>query len=249
MSKKIKVLIWSNEKEIDKREDFIKYFKESPIPDDELLTNLWIYMNRQSLSRLLFMSEIYTKIINTHWIIIEFWVRRGQNLCLFSSLRWIYEPFNYNRKIVGFDTFWWFPEIAKQDGEKIAIGNYSVSDNYDEYLEKILEYHETESPISHIKKYELIKGDATKTFEEYLDKNPHTIVALAYFDFDIYIPTKVCLEKLMKRITKWSIIVFDELNCAEFPGETLAVIETIGLSRYAIKRSPLNPLISYIIID
>jgi hypothetical protein len=53
----------------------------------------------------------------------------------------------------------------------------------------------------------------------------------------------------MKRVTKGSVIVFDELNCPEFPGETLAVLETFGLNKYAIKRSPLNPLISYIIID
>jgi hypothetical protein len=72
---------------------------------------------------------------------------------------------------------------------------------------------------------------------------------LAYFDFDIYKPTKVCLELLMNRVTKGSIIAFDELNCPEFPGETIAVMETIGLNKYAIKRSPLNPLISYLIID
>jgi len=26
-------------------------------------------------------------------------------------------------------------------------------------------------------------------------------------------------------------------------------METVGLSRYAIRRSPLNPLISYLVID
>jgi hypothetical protein len=74
-------------------------------------------------------------------------------------------------------------------------------------------------------------------------------VSFAYFDFDIYLPTKVCLEAILPRLTKGSIIAFDELNCPEFPGETLAVMEVLGLSNYAIKRSTLNPLISYLIIE
>ena len=58
-----------------------------------------------------------------------------------------------------------------------------------------------------------------------------------------------CLELLLPRLTRGSVIAFDELNSPEFPGETLALMETIGLSRYAIRRSPLNPLVSYLVID
>jgi len=144
------------------------------------------------------------------------------------------------QKIIGFDTFNGFPEVDDKDGGKITKGDYGVSENYENYLTKILQYHEAECPIAHKKKFELIKGDATKTFKEYLNKNTETIVAFAYFDFDIYMPTKICLELLLERVTKGSVIVFDELNCPEFPGETLALIEILGLKKYAIKRSPLN---------
>jgi hypothetical protein len=47
-------------------------------------------------------------------------------------------------------------------------------------------------------------------------------------------------------LTKGSIIAFDELNDPNFPGETIAFKEVLGLNNYEIKRSPLNPLISYI---
>jgi hypothetical protein len=195
------------------------------------------------------MNDLYLKIVDVHGIIIEFGVRWGQNLALYQNLRGIYEPFNYNRKIVGFDTFEGFPEVDDKDGGKVTIGDYNVTENYEDFLKKVLLYHESESPIAHKRKFELVKGDATKTFEQYLIDNPETIVALAYFDFDIYKPTKVCLELLMKRVTRGSVIAFDELNCPEFPGETIAVMEAIGLSKYAIKRSPLNPLISYLVVD
>jgi hypothetical protein len=195
------------------------------------------------------MHELYQKIIDVHGVVIEFGVRWGQNLALFESFRGIYEPYNYNRKIVGFDTFKGFPQLDPKDGELINQGYYGVTENYENYLEEILNYHESESPIAHKKKFELVKGDATRTLEEYLKSHPETIVALAYFDFDIYLPTRRCLELIKDRVTKGSVIAFDELNCPEFPGETLAFKEVFGLERYAIKRSPLNPLCSYIVID
>ena len=243
---KINVLSGSNKKELEKRELFFELFANSPIPKQELHQNFGVFINRQNLSRILFMNELYQKIINIHGVIMEFGVRWGQNLALFQNFRGIYEPYNYNRKIIGFDTFSGFPEIDEKDGDKVKKGDYAVAENYETYLQEVLSYHESESPISHKQKFELVKGDAVKTFETYLGKNPQIIVALAYFDFDIYEPTKKCLELLLSRVTKGSIIAFDELNCPEFPGETLAVIETIGLSKYSIKRSPLNPLISYI---
>lgn len=246
---KIKVQSGANINEIKTRSEYLDLYKQAPISTNEIIQNMGLFINRMNLSRILFMNELYLKILEVHGIVIEFGVRWGQNLALYQNFRGIYEPFNYNRKIVGFDTFKGFPDVDVKDGKKVAIGDYNVTENYEEYLEKVLIYHESESPISHKRKFEIVKGDATKTFEQYLINHPETIVALAYFDFDIYKPTKTCLELLLKRVTKGSIIAFDELNCPEFPGETIAVMEAIGLSKYAIKRSPLNPLISYLIIE
>jgi hypothetical protein len=138
--------------------------------------------------------------------------------------------------------------VHDKDGSAVAKGDYAVTDNYKDYLEKILKYHESESPIAQKQKFYLVQGDATVTLEKYFVDHPETIVAFAYFDFDIYLPTKKCLELLKNRVTKGSVIAFDELNCPEFPGETLALKEVFGLDRYSIRRSPLNPLISYIVI-
>lgn len=245
----IKTLAGSRESEIKNRTDFLQLFRQSPIPDNELLSNLGLYLSRQTLSRILFMHELYQKIIDVHGVVMEFGVRWGQNLALYESFRGIYEPYNYNRKIVGFDTFSGFPEVHDKDGTHVAVGDYGVTDQYEAYLEQVLNYHESESPIAHKKKYELVRGDATQTLEDYLSSHPETIVALAYFDFDIYLPTRRCLELVRDRLTKGSVVAFDELNCPEFPGETIALKEVFGLDKYAIRRSPLNPLISYFIVD
>ena len=82
-----------------------------------------------------------------------------------------------------------------------------------------------------------------------MNRHPRTIVSFAYFDFNIYAPTKACLEAILPRLTKGAILAFDELNCPEFPGETIAVMEVLGLSKFSLKRSLLNPLISYMVIE
>ena len=249
MKNEIKILGGSTSGETSSRAKFCHMLKETPIPDNELLSNLGLYLNRQTLSRILFMHDLYQKVIDVHGVVMEFGVRWGQNLSLFQSFRGMYEPYNYNRKIIGFDTFSGFPEVDDKDGDKVFAGDYGVSPNYETYLSQVLDYQESESPIPHKKKYELVKGDATKAIGTYLNDHPETIVALAYFDFDIYLPTKKCLEAIKGRLTKGSIIAFDELNCPEFPGETLAFKEVFGLDRFAIKRSPFNPLCSYVVVD
>jgi hypothetical protein len=241
----------SNTNEIKIRKDFFNLYKDSPIVDDEVLNNLGLFINRQNLSRIIFMHNMYQNIININGVVMEFGVRWGQNLSLFQNFRGMYEPFNHTRKIIGFDTFEGFPSVDEKDGssEFATVGAYSVTKKYDEYLNKILEYHEKDSPISHLKKYEIVKGDASITLEKYLKNNPQTIIALAYFDFDVYEPTKKCLELIKGRLGKGSVIGFDELNFSEFPGETIAFDEVLGIQNYRIVRSPISPLPSYIIVE
>lgn len=249
--KKILRRTGSTQGELSNRERFFQLYKECPIPDDELLQNLGLFMNRHALSRYLYMNELYKMILGIHGVVIEFGVRWGQNLALFANFRGMYEPFNHNRKIIGFDTFAGFPSVHEKDGSAPVAKKtgYSVTEGYRIYLEKLLNYHESESPISHMKKYELVEGDASEQIVRYLERNPETIVALAYFDFDLYEPTKVCLEAIKDRLTKGSVVAFDELNYHTWPGETLAVKEVLGLSKYSIRRTPYNPEPSYIVID
>lgn len=252
MMKKIKKDInKSSAKEIEIRNDFYNLYKKSPIIDNEVLNNLALFISRQNLSRIIFMHDMYRNIINVNGVVMEFGVRWGQNLSLFQNFRGMYEPFNHTRKIIGFDTFEGFPSISSKDGESeyAKVGAYSVTDNYYEYLDQVLGCQEKNSPISHIKKFELIKGDASITLEKYLSNNPETIIALAYFDFDVYEPTRKCLELIKNRFCKGSVIGFDELNFAEFPGETIAFDEVLGIKNYRIIRSPIAPLPSYIIVE
>ena len=162
-----------------------------------------------------------------------------------------YRNHSAHRKIIGFDTFSGFKGICEQDGEKCKCsdGSFSVADDYEIYLDTILSLQEQLNPISHLKKYELVKGDATQTIPEYFKNNPETIVSLAILDFDIYKPTKIALESIKTHLCKGSILVFDELCDNIFPGETIALREVLGINNVRIKRLPMTPRFAYIEIE
>lgn len=228
-----------------------QHFRSSPLPADELLPNLGLYLTSKALSRTLFFYEVYRKIVETHGVIMEFGVRWGQTLALLSALRGIFEPFNRHRKIVGFDTFAGFRGMGPEDGErcKTVDGSFSVSEGYEAYLEKQLALIDALSPIAHLKKFELVKGDAVQTIPAYLARHPETIVSLAIFDFDIYKPTRAALEAIKPHLMKGSVLVFDELCDDIFPGETLAAREVLGLNNMRVQRMPMTARISYMVVE
>lgn len=232
------------------RREFVEHYKRSPIPEDQVLENLGLFLNTKNLSRILFMNYIYKQILDVQGIVIEFGVRWGQNLSLFAALRGIYEPYNIQRKIVGFDTFEGFPSISDQDGKSdlMESGNLAVSTNYADYLTKIMEYQEKDNPVSHIEKFDIRKGDAVVELEKYLEENPQTIISMAFFDFDIYEPTKKCLELIRPFLVKGSLLCFDELCDKISPGETIALREVFDLSKIKLCRYKYTTKVSYFII-
>lgn len=243
--------LFSSEEERQIRDELFALFEKTPIPDRELFSNMGLFLSRHQLARILFMDSLYRQIINVHGVVMEFGVRWGQNLGLFAAFRSMYEPFNLTRRIVGFDTFSGFSRVDIKDGNAVdaAVGGYGVADDYALHLENILLCHERLNPYPHVKKFDLVAGDAVETVERYFAEHPETVVALAYFDFDLYEPTRRCLEVIQPHLTRGSILGFDELCSSVFPGETRALKEVLGTVRITLQRTPLSQQQSYIVWD
>jgi len=228
------------------------YFKkvEKKINFDNLNQTI-LPSSRRSLSRILYYNEIYKNILGKPGVIMEFGVEYGSTLSLLSKLRSIYEPFNYSRKIIGFDTFSGFNSKLNKDEKKLGWkkGDYKVEKNYEKYLEKFLAYDELMAPLPHIKKFELVKGDAGKTINSYLKKNDQTVIAMAILDMDVYDPTKKVLQKIKNRLFKGSVLVFDQLNHPDFPGETKAILDILGIRKFKLKSFHGETFGAYVILE
>ncbi len=244
----IKTTTLASGEEESNRKKMLELYKRNPVDEKELIYTNSLFLKRQELSKILFFNELYQKILDIHGIIIEFGSRWGQNLVTFNNLRGIYEPYNYNRRIIGFDTFQGFKNTDGKDGnnEIISEGSFGVTENYETYLAEVLKLHEKECPLAHIPKNFIQKGDAPVELEKYLKENPQTIIAFAWFDFDIYKPTRECLDLIKPYLAKGAILGFDELNDPKFPGETIALKEFADLNSLKIKRNRFAAMQSYI---
>ncbi len=157
------IVTFGDAKEQERRSRFIDLFRQCPIPDSELLLNMGLFLTPQTLSRILFMDFLYRQILEVQGVVVEFGCRWGQNASLFSAMRGIYEPFNRLRKVVAFDTFEGLTPTCAKDGTDMRTGMYAVTPRYEEYLKAVLEFQEQESPLPHLTKHEVVKGDATQT--------------------------------------------------------------------------------------
>jgi len=80
-------------------------FTRSSVPLIDKLEAFPRFSTQRSLARFLVKHEMFKKIAGTTGIIVECGVFNGAVLFPWVQLSNIYEPTNYTRKIIGFDTF------------------------------------------------------------------------------------------------------------------------------------------------
>lgn len=209
--------------------------------------NFPLFIRRQTLSYFLAKYELYKKTLDIKGSIIECGSFQGSSLLFFAKLTSIFEPYQINKKVISFDTYEGFPSIDKKDNinHQDTKKGYLNNSNLDLIKDsiKILDMNRFNG---HINKVETIKGDATKTIPLYLKNNKHTLISLLYLDFDLYKPTKIALDHFLPRMSKGSLLVFDQLNSKRWWGETVAYLEKFSKEKVSLKQFNFDPGISYI---
>jgi hypothetical protein len=208
------------------------------------------HVRRQDIARFLVKYEIFKMALPVNGSVVECGVFTGGGLSAWAHFSSILEPYNHTRRILGFDTFSGFPSVHDNDtragsSDHLHRGAFETDEQVVAELEQLFTIHDRNRPLGHIPKVTLIAGDASETIPRYIDENPHLLISLLYLDFDIYEPTKAALEHLYPRVVSGGIVAFDELNCKEFPGETIALLETLDLAKVELRRLPFDPYISY----
>ena len=237
--------------EVGYRQRLEEYFARSAGSNVEKLQNFPKYVPVQDLRRFLGRCEIFQRVLRVHGSILECGVLMGGGLMTWAVLSEIFEPVNHLRNIVGFDTFEGFTSVAAEDRTMTAlhgrVGGLAV-DTYDDLQQAITLYDENRL-LKHIPKVKLVRGDIRTTAPQFLEQNPHTVVSLLWLDFDTFEPTVAALEQFVPRMPKGAVIAFDELNHEVWPGETVAVLKTLGLQNLRIERFPWGSTVSFAVLE
>lgn len=209
---------------------------------------------RQSIARFLALYEIFNLQRNVKGSIVECGVRHGASLMTWAKLSATLEPYAYQRRVIGFDTFTGFPEssITKHDQTEDEVDGESLPPegmlrgNLPRLNESI-EIFDKDRPIGHKQKVELVQGDVMETIPAWLETNKHAMISLLFLDLDLYKPTLFALERFEDRLVTGSVIAFDEINNPDWPGEAEAFREA-GIFG-ALRCFEWEPNVSYMVIQ
>lgn len=225
------------------RAELEEAFNASPLNSSDKIFNLGLYVRSSLLVKFLVLNDLYQRFKPIPGALIEFGTWWGQNLVLLENLRAIYEPFNKQRTIIGFDTFDGYPDASGMAATSVERhGGYQTGKDYSTELAKLLEIHEGNNAFGHIRgNHRLIAGDVTQTAPKFFAEHPETLVAFAFFDMGPYEPTIAALRSIKPHLLPGSILVFDELTWNGAPGEAIAFKEVFANTPFAIEKCELYP--------
>jgi hypothetical protein len=227
-----------------------KIFNACPDPIEIKLENFPKYVRRQHLKRFLAMYEIFKLVLPVKGSVVECGVFRGFGVMSWAKLSAMLEPENLTRRIYAFDTFAGFPSVSDRDSNPIAQPERGTlfADSYDE-LQALVQEFDRDRFLGHVDKVHLVRGDVCETVPRFLEEHQHLMVSLLFLDMDLYEPTKAALEHFVPRMPKGAVIAFDELDNPMWPGETSALLESVGINRLAVRRMEWDPYIGYAVMD
>ena len=230
-----------------KKKSTNNFFDKSLFSTKDKLRFFPKYVRRQDLARFIAFYELFKKQIKSKGSIVECGVHQGGGMMTWAKLSSILEPYNYHRKIIGFDTFSGIPRFNKLDRSKKKKSKVTFREKIDVLKDIKYSIHEYDQNrfINDKAKIELIKGDASKTIPKYIKSNKHLLISLLYFDFSIYQPTKIALNYFLPRMARGSIIAFNSLDNEHWPGETTALLNKLNLKKYKIDCFSYEPNISF----
>jgi hypothetical protein len=232
--------------------DYPVYFERTPGSITSKLMAFPKHVTRQMISKLLARYELFKKILHVHGSIVEIGVCAGNGTFSFAHFSSILEPYNYSRKIIGFDTFEGYSEPTRADKigkpiEHMKKGAYFSGGYYENILEGA-KLFDANRPLGHMPKIEIVKGPVKKTISKYVQDYPDLVVAMLCLDVGLEEATTPVLNAIYDRIPKGGIVTFDTIGISGFPGQNKALHEFLkGYSNVRIERFEFEPARTYFI--
>ena len=227
-------------------------FNTTSMPVSDKAANFTNWARTRDVARFIARYHLFKMIENVPGCIFECGVHYGGGFSAWQHLSEIYEPVNFTRRIFGFDTFKGFPDVTDVDnqgkGVSHSIGDFSVGGEQDLIINTLKSIEKTRK-IEVPERFNMIVGDISLTLPELLLKDSSISIALLYMDLDLYEPTVNTLNACKDRLTKGSVVVFDEYADPNWPGETKALADTLGINNVKLRSFSQIPRISYFVFE
>ena len=217
----------------------------------KIISSFTRFVRPIDITRFLVYYECFKKIKNIQGVVIDLGVLHGHSTFSIAQVAEILEPRNYTRRIIGFDTFAGYDVKSFTERDGVSKGEidqfvaFNESFSSLEELTAAAKLFSSDQLLPQFEKIEFVAGNAVETIPIWLEKNPGISVAMMILGTDIYEPTKVALDCFYERMPKGSLLLFGAANYNPNPGETNAIMDTIGLENMRLERFDFATKFSY----
>ena len=226
------------------------YNSNEPIKDDSELYeafNKFIFSDdRKLLHKLIYRHYFMTMTNDLPGDIVECGVFKGSGIFTWAKFIELYSPFEI-KKVIGFDFYdQTFVESLEEKDKKsmeqvFSRCNTTQEEISDKYIsDKLIEIGIKQD------KFELVKGNISKTSQDYVIKNPGFRISILYMDLDLDEPTYNTLEVFWKYIVPGGIVVFDEYGYGAWT-ESNAVDKFIKKYNLKLHKTKVKAPTAYIV--
>jgi len=186
----------------------------------EVIDQWPLYCGVKNLGRFLYIYEVFREVEDVPGDFAEFGSWKGSNVVFLSKLLTALQPTS-SKRVHCFESFEGLNTFHAKDGDQNGLeGKYKGS--YQELLDLIKLYELDKRLIIH-------KGLIQDTVPEFIAAEPSTMFSFLYFDADLYEPAKIMLDNFAQKLSVGGVMLFDEWNFSEWPGETRAVSEFLDM--------------------
>jgi len=228
----------------------VDYFNNSIGSPTDKMASLQRFMSRQNCAKFIGQLELFRLTEDVLGGILECGVYFGGGFMTWALIAAALEPYNYQCKVVGFDTFEGAKGLTDVDLRnphfKRTEGEY-YAPSHDDLIQAI-ELFDRDRALPHLPKAELVKGDIRETCHNYVDQHPEMAVRILHIGMNIYSPTVETLKAFMPRLSAGGVVAIDGLNYAT-AGCMQALNEIVGNRRLKLRTFDFYPNFTYFVVD
>ena len=198
-----------------------------------------LFAGRANLARFLAIYELAKQAAQRPGHFCELGCWHGTNLVFLAKILQILKPDSHT-ELIGFDSFQGLRQFHERDGQLRHRPHGKYQGNH-RLLKDVLRLHHLEREV------QVVKGPIERTLPRWLTQRRDIRFAFVYVDVDLYEPTKLGIEWLYPRLLKGGVMVFDQYNMPQWPGETSAVHEMLGADVQLLQVPGTRQPIAYLV--
>lgn len=216
----------------------------------EKLRSVSRFVGRQEIAKILGYADLVRQTSGLAGSIADCGVYFGSGLMNYANILAALEPYNYQCRVIGFDTFSGDTGHSEVDLNNSAVDRriYRYEAGSLEDLRVAAEIYDLDRPVSQIQRIELIEGDLSSTAPQFIANNPNTVFRIVHLSVNLYQPTLDAIKAFYPRLTRGGILAIQGLNFTVGASKAMFdAFESFGYEPPAVRVLDYYPNLTFIV--